>query len=747
MFGRRKFLGAALGSPILSTVPARQTMGKTQDGKPFYVSYDAATQANVDRDTREISVFAGDGEKLAYVEAADIVTEPPLVTADGRRWMPSNGVLDIRQCASASALASDFSGVCAQAIDDAVKNGWVLKISKGEWETQPIYYEALKPGRLHIDFAPYSILIGAKNYQHFPGDGVRRSFRLTEWVSSDTDSLTAMIVHQDNSYTILRAGPSRGYSRSGKIFKLGGEAPTPQQGETLVVSARNPIFSICGEGGDFSLRIQGGHFDNGRMGYVASQASGTCVSLTTIRDLYWDGGPVFENTSKQSVYAKSLLDIHGDSGLVLGNVERANIYGAQFLFQPDVGNYTTGLARGGKNAIEYHRDDGRFINFFGASAKGCGTGFRSARNGGGYGLYGCSVEEGHSAYLSANVSASLPAARNIHIHGLTCRKITYDAVDVRDVYSLVISGLLVEDWGRSFDGSVPDRRMALLSFGKVKHLEASGIRCTYEEWSPPKDPAPVVSFANGLTTSARIRASIEVPYGAIGNGSEGIWISPGLGPVGDLEIDLTTTNIDSPIIIEGEMTRSFVKAKVTAIRSNYGETYSVERYNIANGKHFTETDGVPFEEIGDFPPQITLENSNEADTIMLESSTGTYVRQGNLVRVSALMEVSVAWERLTSGVALRLDLSNAASLPDIGRLLDYRVNEWMMSGTDASGARAKQAGQKLVLDRIDGSSLAIRSIGSDGQPKFLPPNHWLAETSVTIRISLSFSYVPPGLLS
>lgn len=741
MFGRRRFLGAALGGPALPVFAAGPVAGQNPDrfpeGQAFYADYDAAARSEADDAGPALSILTGDGERLDYTPATADTVRPPLVTAAGRRWMPANGVLDIRHCASASDLASDFAGVFTQAMDDALANGWELRIPGGAWETRPIDYRAPGAGRLHIDFAPGARLIGPSHFQHFPGDGKTRSFRLDAWGSADTDGLTAMIVDADNGYTILRPDAPKGFSRKGAVLSLNADCPTLRLGETLVVSSRASILSISGENGDFSLRLRGGHFDNGRMGHVVSQASGGCVALTTIRDLYWDGGPVFENSSKQSVFAKSLLDIRGDSGLVLGNVERASIYGAQFLYQPDVGNYTTGLARGGRNAEEYHQDDGRFVTFFGAVAKGCGTGFRSARDGGGYGLYGCAVEEGHSGFLSANVSAGLPAARNIQIHGLTCRKITYDVLDVRDTRSLVLSGLTVEDWGRNLDGSLPKRRLALMSFGTVKHLDARGIRCTYEEWLPPDDPAPVMTFANGLTCNARIAASIELPHQAIGTGARGVWISGGLGSEGDLKIELVATNVDAPVVFGKDHPLPFVKAEITSNRRAQDGSFSTEHYNIANGQRIAETHGVPFETIGGFTPELAPARRAAPGFAMLPSSEGTYTQQGHLVRVFVRARARCPWAQLAPDLALRLALPDTGTLPPVGRMLEARIDTWRI-GTAAAG------GQSLRLDGTAGTDGGSALLLSPAQEGAAAP--WEDGAEVELHLDLTFSYIPDGVL-
>jgi len=669
MIGRRRFLGGMFGSPLTKPDSLLKISDQPAKADTVFHGYETAQNAYVGNDVASLSVLTEAGTKLNYVKAPPDTTQAPLVTQGRRKWIPDNGVLDIRQCASASDLARDFAGVCAQALDDAFANEWTFLISKGDWETTPIFYEAPVPGKLAIEFSPYAKLIGPAHFQHFAGDGIARTFTLTGWSTASSDRVTAMIVHQDNTYTMLRHQAAGGFDKDGTVVTLAPDRESVARGDTLVVSSRHSILTISGENGNLALRLRGGHFDNGKMGYVTSQASGSCAQLRSVRDVYWDGGPVFENSSRQSVYEKSLLNVSGDSGLVLANVERASIYGAQFLHQPDVGNYTTGLARG-DNAEHYHKDDGRFINFFGAVAKGCGTGFRSARDGGGYGLYGCTVEEGYSGYLSANVSAGLPAARNINIQGLTCRKITHDAVDLRNVQAAVINGLLVEDWGRNADGTEPSDTKPLLSFGKVQHLDAQAVRCRFEEWTPVRSPAPIVSFANGRTSDARLRASLEMPYDAADTGSVGVSFSGGLTSDGDIELDLTTKNIHQPIVFGNNGPRRFVKAKVVEIRSDGKDTFAVDRYNIAQGRKYTETHGVPFERIVPFRPSATLaEKTVSSDDL----SFGTCVQQGNVVTLKLRLSLSLIAEdqTLTSPLRVRLE---ALVLPPVTEPLSSVVS-------------------------------------------------------------------------
>jgi hypothetical protein len=652
-------------------------------------------------------------------------------------YSPANDVLNLKHTASASSLASDFAGVMAQAIADAASKKWKLLVPKGNWATQPIVYDFLAAASLDIEFAQGAKLIGPAQFQHFAGNGVLTSFTLTNWTTASTDVLVAMKVSAANVETVLTfADAVNGFTRSGAIVTVG-SAVTIATGETLVVCASNSILKITGENGDVRLRLRGGYFDNGAMGYVLSQAAGTCVNLQTIRGLDWDGAPIFSNTSKKSWMDLPLLR-RGDSGLVLANVEQANIRGAVFEYQPDLGVYITGLARGTPPET-YYIDDGRMINLFGCHALGCDTAYRTARKGGGAGFYGNTVTEGSSGIIADDVSSGgLGASRNIIIQGLIGRKIGRDMLDIRGVNSCVISGVAVEDWGRKPDGTVVNTR-PLFSFGAVKHLHASGIVARYEEWTPPATPQAVVSFNGGRTIVDKFEARIERPYASIGDGSVGVVVTGAIGALSYLPLDLTTINVDTPLSLPGSSVDNAVTANIAKITHDGSSIFTVSKWRVANARIIPETTGVPLESTGvAVVPTLTMQTPNGAVVTATGSSTGKYIREGNMVHAKLSMQVNVTWGTAPTGF-IRMTWG-AGQLPDVGEIFATHVSFWNSTNPLPSNVA------DISVFRSAVNQLSFRFLNEAGTNTILDAAAFFATTSTFFRIDLSFSYAVDGLI-
>lgn len=555
-----------------------------------YDNKDLAEASSQEEFTKTISFVGPDGQTVHQVTNDDTATVYPVTTNGGtKRWVPSNGILDLGMCGTASDLANDFAGIMAQAMVDAQTRSWVLNVPNGSWETQSIRFAAASAGSLNMTFSPSAELIGPANWQHFAGNGVTKNFTLTAWGTASTDTCSAAIVYAGGSYVVLASGDAtNGFTKTGTLITLGTAVAAPPVGATLTISSVSSILSITGENGDFSLRVRGGRFYNGNMGYVEQQGSGTCVSLQTLRDVYWDGAPVFRGSATNS-FDSGILNKRGDSGLVLGNIERASFYGAKFLYQPDAGNYTTGLARGGAGAHNYHIDDGRFVSFFGAHAYHCGLGFRSARDGGGYGLYGCGTDLCFDGFLADNVSSNgMPSARNIVIDGLTCRKTAANVLDLRAMQSISVRDLMIEDWGRMPDGSEPTTSFPMFNLGSGADYMRIDARLRYEEWTPPSYATTLVSMANASFRDTKINLSADLPESAIGIGHTGVYASGAIGSTGIIDLDLNLTNVDNDLNVP---TNKVVRAKVAHITRTTGGT-TITRYRQHNGNITPEPEGL-----------------------------------------------------------------------------------------------------------------------------------------------------------
>jgi hypothetical protein len=653
-------------------------------------------------------------------------------------YSPANDILNIKHTASASSLSSDFAGVMAQAIADASTKNWKLLVPKGNWTTQPILYDFPSAGTLDLEFAQGAKLIGPAQFQHFAGNGTQKVFTLTSWATASTDVLVAMKVSAADVETVLPLGNAvSGFTRAGNVVTVG-SAVTIATGETVVFCSSNSILKITGENGDVSLRIRGGYFDNGAMGYVASQASGTCVNLQTIRGVDWSGAPSFINTSKKSWMDAPLLR-RGDSGLVLANIEKANIWGAIFGYQPDLGNYTTGLARGTPPET-YYDDDGRFINFFGCHAYGCDGGFRSARKGGGTGFYGCSVNEVSTGFLADDVSSGgLGSSRNIIIQGMTGRKIGRDFLDIRGVNSCVISGVTVEDWGRKPDGTVVNTR-PLFNFGSVKHLHASGIVARYEEWTPPTTPQAVVSFANGRTIVDKFEARIERPYASLGDGSVGVTVSGGIGPLSHLPLDITTINVDTPLVLPGSSVDNAVVADIINISHDGASIFTVDKWRVAKARVIPTTTDVEGESFGlSVIPTLTIQTPNGAVVTPTGSSTGKYVRQGNIISAKLSLQANVAWGGSAPSGFIRMTWG-AGQLPDVGEIFGTHVSFWNTTNPIPGNI------SDISVFRSAANQLTFRLLKEDGTNTILDAAAFYATGSTFFRIDLEFQYALDGLV-
>lgn len=555
-----------------------------------YDNKDLVEASSQEEFIKTISFVGPDGQTTHQVTNDDTATVYPVTTNGGtKRWVPSNGILDLGMCGTASDLANDFAGIMAQAMVDAQTRSWVLNVPNGSWETQPIRFAAASAGSLNMTFSPSAELIGPANWQHFAGNGVTKNFTLTAWGTASTDTCSAAIVYAGGSYVVLASGDAtNGFTKTGTLITLGTAVAAPPVGATLTISSVSSILSITGENGDFSLRVRGGRFYNGNMGYVEQQGSGTCVSLQTLRDVYWDGAPVFRGSATNS-FDSGILNKRGDSGLVLGNIERASFYGAKFLYQPDAGNYTTGLARGGAGADNYHIDDGRFVSFFGAHAYHCGLGFRSARDGGGYGLYGCGTDLCFDGFLADNVSSNgMPSARNIVLDGFTCRKTAANVLDLRAMQSVSITNLMIEDWGRMPDGSEPTTSFPMFNLGSGADYMRIDARLRYEEWTPPSYATTLVSMANASFRDTKINLSADLPESAIGVGHTGVYASGAIGSTGIIDLDLNFTNIDNALNVPSN---KVVRAKVAHVTRTTGGT-TITRYRQHNGLVTPESEGL-----------------------------------------------------------------------------------------------------------------------------------------------------------
>jgi len=654
-------------------------------------------------------------------------------------FRPKNDVLNLLQAGSASDLAADFAGIFAEAIADAAARNWKLLVPQGNWLTNPISYDFPAAGKLDMEFAQGAKLIGPAHFQHFAGNGVLTAFTLTTWATASTDELTGMKVSASNVETVLTLGDAvNGFTRVGAVVTVGSSV-TIATGETLVISSINAILKITGENGDVGLRFRGGHFDNGLMGYVGQQASGTCVSLTTIRRLEWDGAPTFENSTGKS-WADPPLERRGDSGLVLANVERANVYSPLFLHQPDLGNYTTGLARGSPPET-YYIDDGRFINFFGAHSFNCNTAMRTSRNGGGYGMYGASADQCSTGFLADNVSSDgLGPARNIIIQGFTGRKLGREMLDIREVDSCVINGLCVEDWGRNPDGTeVATGINGLFAFRQVKHLDATGIVIRYEEWSPVASPHPIIVFSNGRTIVDRFNARIEVPHSAVGNGSVGVNVTGALGSTSLVNMELTTINIDTPITLPADTVAEVMSARVTKIVKNGDTMVSTEKWRQAKGRVIPMTTDVPDESTGTFVPTLVFQTPNGATVTAGTGNFGKFMRRGNFITVSLSLRVNVVWGGSAPSGTARISWT-AGTAPDFGEPFGRHISFW----NDTNPTIA--ATIDLSAFRSGVNLLTLTKLNEDRTRTTFDAASFYDTTNTYFRVDMTFSYALDGVM-
>lgn len=651
-------------------------------------------------------------------------------------WSPEDDQLNLLMAGSTSDLASGFDGIMAQAIADCAARNWKLLVPRGNWETKPIVYDFPGAGALDVEFAPGAKLIGAAQFQHFAGNGVQKAFTVTAWASASTDTLSVMKVTAAGVETGLTFGDAvNGFTRVGNIVTVG-SAVTIATGDTLAVAPAASILKITGENGDVRLRLRGGHFDNGQMGYIFVQASGSCVNFKTIRGIDWDGAPIFENSSGKSWMDAPLLR-RGDSGLVLENVERANIWGGRGLYQPDHDVYVTGLARGAPPET-YYLDDGFGINIWGWHSLGTDTAFRDARKGGGFGLYGCSVEKVSSGLVVDDVSSGgLGSSRNISVQGLTGRKIGRDFLDIRGVDSCVLSGILIEDWGRKPDGTSLNTN-PLLNFGAVAHLHATGIVARYEEWTQPATPQPIVSFNAGRTVVDKFEARLQLPYASVGNGAVGVATTGAIGSLGLLPLDLTTINVDTPTS-DGTGSKAVLSARVKKITTDFGATFSQSAYQVQQGRVIAETTGVAAESTGvAVVPTLTIQTPNGA-VVTPSSSTGKYVREGNIIHAKLSMQVNVAWGGGAPSGYIRMTWG-AGQLPDIGEIFGTHVSFWNTTNPVPGNI------SDISIFRSAVNQLSIRMLKEDGTNAILDAAAFYATTSTFFRIDLSFSYALDGVL-
>lgn len=663
-------------------------------------------------------------------------TSPGLPAPFLAGYSPANDVLNLKHTASASSLASDFAGIMAQAIADASSNNWKLLVPRGDWQTKPIVYDFAAAGALDLEFAPGAKLIGAAQFQHFAGNGVQKAFTVTAWASASTDTLSVMKVTAAGVETGLTFGDAvNGFTRVGNVVTVG-SAVTIATGDTLAVAPAASILKITGENGDVRLRLRGGHFDNGQMGYIFVQASGSCVNFKTIRGVDWDGAPIFENSSGKSWMDAPLLR-RGDSGLVLENVERANIWGGRGLYQPDHDVYVTGLARGTPPET-YYLDDGFGINIWGWHSLGTDTSFRDARKGGGFGLYGCSVEKVSSGLVVDDVSSGgLGSSRNISVQGLTGRKIGRDFLDIRGVDSCVLSGILIEDWGRKPDGTSLNTN-PLLNFGAVAHLHATGIVARYEEWTQPASPQPIVSFNAGRTVVDKFEARLQLPYASVGNGAVGVATTGAIGSLGLLPLDLTTINVDTPTS-DGTGSKAVLSARIKKITTDFGATFSQSAYQVQQGRVIAETTGVAAESTGvAVVPTLTIQTPNGA-VVTPSSSTGKYVRQGNIVSAKLSLQVNVAWGGGAPSGYIRMTWG-AGQLPDIGEIFGTHVSFWNTTNPVPGNI------SDISVFRSAGNQLSLRFMKEDGTNTIIDAAAFHATGNTYFRIDLEFSYAVDGLV-
>lgn len=653
---------------------------------------------------------------------------------------PAGGILDISMTGSPSDLANDFAGRAVQAMHDAHTRKWLMRFSRGDWETQPIVFDAAADGLLHIDFAPGATLIGPAKWQHFAGDGTTKNFVLTAWGTASTDTCVAAIVYADGSYTVLTSGDGvNGFVKTGTGIALGSAVAAPPIGATLTTAATSALMAIRGEGRSFGLRLRGGDFYNGDMGYVEQQGSGSAVVLQTLRDVYWDGAPIFRGHPDHTFNAH-ILDRRGDSGLVVLNVERASFYGAQFLYQPDLGNYTSGLARG-IPPEDYHIDDGRFVNFFGAQAYMCGTAFRSARDGGGYGMYGCGADLCSDGFLAADVSSGgLPSGRNIVIDGFTCRKIARNVLDLREMRSANVRNLMIEDWGRLPDGTVPATPFPMFNLGSGADYMRIDARLRYEEWEPPSAASTFVVMANASFRDTKINLSIDLPESAIGAGHTAVLATGAIGSTGLIDLDLNLTNVDNDLNVP---TNKVVRAKVAHVTRTTGGT-TISRYRQHKGIVTPENTGNPGESIGLAVPNFVFQTMNDtvitADTV---NTTGRYVRQGNVVMVSGSCRANVVWGTTPASGFFRMRLD--PNLPNIGSILAQKISFWQPSLPDAHDIGVTDAGEFVMVPASNSNNVDFYAQGENASNETtrtaLNTGHLVTEGTTFIRIDFAVQYL------
>lgn len=392
-------------------------------------------------------------------------------------WRPFGDVLDIRHAGSTSDLSSDFVGIFEQAAIDAANRGWTLNVGP-KADGTPYEYRFIDhtlANDLRVTFDNKTILLPAKNFQHFPTGGTVGPFSITDFpYDAGTDlPLSAMLV---SGATETKFVQDVDFTVSGTSITL---TASPPAGSTFVAINNHDALRFRSVSGNGRKLIVDGtvNIDLSNVGYALASASGSGLSTSNVDHIMlnrlWVKSP--------AGYGSASLDKRGDSGFVPLNYKSCQVNHIHAEGMNDLAVYSTGGGNAGST-----EDDSRGLQIGSIYAKRCGTGAKHVRQAENAYIGSISLEECGTGFLCGD-TGGIGSGGGIHIGSINAIRLGRRALDLRDYKGgLHVGAISVRDIGFLPDGVTPENAPSGVWFGgNVVGVQVDCLDVRQRDWSTP----------------------------------------------------------------------------------------------------------------------------------------------------------------------------------------------------------------------------------------------------------------------